>query len=68
MPWLIAPRRGALTTSLILSGVAALGIGGTLGYLANGRVVHSALRQLLVVALAAAVTFLIGDLLGVAVS
>lgn len=68
LPWYIAPRPTAIVTSLALSGLAALVIGGTLGYLSNGRVLWSALRQLLVVALASAVTFLVGKLLGVAVS
>ena len=40
-------------------------IGGALGYLSNRRVAHSALRQLFVVALASAVTYVIGRLFGV---
>ena len=68
VPWYITPRPTAIATSLVLSGMAALGIGGTLGHLSNGRVIWSALRQLLVVALASAVTFLVGELLGVAAS
>lgn len=68
LPWHVAPRPTAIAASLALSGLAAIGVGGTLGYLSNGRVVVSALRQLLIVALASAVTFFIGELLGVAVS
>ena len=68
LPWYVAPRPTALVTSLALAGLAALGIGGTLGHLSNGRVVWSALRQLVVVALASAVTFLVGKILGVAAS
>jgi len=63
LPWFIAPRATAIAASLALSGLAAIGVGGTLGYLSNGRVVASALRQLLIVALASAVTFVIGELL-----
>jgi vacuolar iron transporter family protein len=68
LPWYVVPRPTALVTSLALAGLAALGIGGTLGHLSNGRVVWSALRQLVVVALASAVTFLVGKILGVAAS
>jgi len=68
LPWYLAPRPIALAASLTLSGLAAVGVGGTLGYLSNGRVAASALRQLLVVALASAVTFVIGELLGIATS
>lgn len=61
---------GLVTNTALILGVvgAAIGVGGTLGYLSNGRVAASALRQLLIVALASAVTFLIGELLGVAAS
>lgn len=65
LPWLVAGRSVALGVSLALSGAAALVIGGALGYLSNRRVAHSALRQLFVVALASAVTYVIGRLFGV---
>jgi vacuolar iron transporter family protein len=68
LPWYVLPRPSALVASLALSGLAALAVGGTLGHLSNRRVPWSALRQLLIVALASAVTFLIGELLGVAAS
>jgi len=68
LPWYIVPRPTAIAASLALSGLAAIGVGGTLGYLSNGRVTASALRQLLVVALASAVTYLIGELLGIVAS
>jgi VIT1/CCC1 family predicted Fe2+/Mn2+ transporter len=65
LPWLFAGRSAALAASLVLSGVAALAIGGTLGYLSNRHVAWSALRQLFVVALASAVTYGVGRLFGV---
>jgi VIT1/CCC1 family predicted Fe2+/Mn2+ transporter len=65
LPWYLASHPVALGVSLGLSGLAALGIGGALGHLSNHRVVRSALRQLLIVALASAVTYLVGRLLGV---
>ena len=68
LPWYLAPRPTALAASLALSGLAAIGVGATLGYLSNGRVAASAFRQLLIVALASAVTFFIGEPLGVAAS
>ena len=68
LPWFFASRSTALGASLLLSGLAALGIGGTLGYLSNQRVARSALRQLLIVALASAVTFFVGKLFGVLAS
>ena len=68
IPWYFAARPTAIVTSLALSGLVALGIGGMLGHLSNGRVLWGALRQLLVVALASAVTFLVGKMLGVAAS
>jgi VIT1/CCC1 family predicted Fe2+/Mn2+ transporter len=68
LPWYLAPRPVALGASLALSGLAAIGIGGMLGHLSNHRVVRSALRQLLVVALASAVTYLVGRLFGVVAS
>lgn len=64
LPWFFAARSTALAASLVLSGVAALCIGGALGYLSNGRVVRLALRQLFIVALASAVTFFVGKLFG----
>jgi VIT1/CCC1 family predicted Fe2+/Mn2+ transporter len=42
--------------------VAALGIGGYLGYTTGGTIWRSALRQLLVLILGAGATFLIGHL------
>jgi VIT1/CCC1 family predicted Fe2+/Mn2+ transporter len=68
LPWFIASRSTALAASLLLSGVAALGIGGALGYLSNHRVALLALRQLFIVALASAVTFFVGKLFGVLAS
>jgi vacuolar iron transporter family protein len=68
LPWYVASRPTALVASLALSGIAALGIGGALGYLSNHRVARSALRQLLVVTLASAITFLVGRLFGAVAS
>lgn len=65
LPWFIARRPAALASSLVLSGAAALCIGGALGHLSNGRVARLALRQLFIVALASGVTYFVGRLFGV---
>lgn len=64
LSWFLARRSVALAASLLLSGVAALCIGGALGYMSNGRVARLALRQLFIVALASAVTFAVGKFFG----
>lgn len=60
VPWFASGGNSAIIISLCLSVVAALGIGGYLGYNTNGRIVHAALRQLLVLILGAGATYLIG--------
>ena len=52
----------------LVAGAAAVAIGGLLGQLTGGRWLRSALRQLLVVALASGITFLVGSLFGATVS
>ena len=61
-PWLAADGSVTADISLSLSVVAALGIGGYLGYTTGGTIWRSALRQLLVLILGAGATFLIGHL------
>ena len=51
---------------LVIGAAAALALGGAIGYLAGRSVVGTALRQLAVAAVAAAVTYTVGSLLGVA--
>ena len=60
------PRAGML--SIGAGAIAACCIGGALGWLTNGGVIRSAVRQLVVVMLASAMTFLVGRLFGIAVS
>ena len=64
LPWLLAAGHAAFGLSLMLAGAAALGIGGFLGRITDGRVVRAGLRQLLVIALASSVTYLVGRLFG----
>jgi len=59
-PWLAADGTVTAAISLGLSGIAALCIGGYLGYTTGGTIWKSALRQLFVLILGAGATFLIG--------
>jgi VIT1/CCC1 family predicted Fe2+/Mn2+ transporter len=68
LPWLFTDGSRAAVLSLLLAAVGALAVGGLLGRLTDGRIVHAAVRQLLVVALGCAVTYLVGNLFGVFVS
>ena len=68
LPWFVAPGPRVGIISIAAGATAACCIGGVLGWLTRGRVVRSAIRQLLVVALASAVTFLVGRLFGTVVS
>ncbi|HEY6736253.1 MAG TPA: VIT1/CCC1 transporter family protein [Candidatus Saccharimonadia bacterium] len=69
-PWFLAGAgaRPATLLSLSLSALAALSIGAYLGLNTNGRWVRSALRQLLVLILAAGATYLVGILFHVNVA
>jgi VIT1/CCC1 family predicted Fe2+/Mn2+ transporter len=62
IPWFIAGGNTAIITALAVSAVAALGIGAYLGSTTTGRWLQAAVRQLLVLILAAGVTYLIGRL------
>lgn len=68
LPWILAGGGQPLFLSLLVAAVGALAVGALLGRLTDGRIVRSALRQLLVVMLGAGVTFLIGKLFGVVVA
>lgn len=65
LPWLITSGNGAVVASVVVGGVAALVVGGLLGVFTQRSVIRSALRQLAVAAVAAAVTFGIGRAVGV---
>lgn len=56
----------ALVVSIALTGAAALVVGGALSFLTRRAVVYSALRSLLLCAVAGAVTYGIGSAIGVA--
>ncbi len=68
IPWFFATGWGAVAVSVILGAVAAVAIGAAIGYFSERSIVRAALRQLLITAGAAAVTFGVGRLVGVGVT
>jgi len=66
LPWFFAEGSTAVIASVIIGAVAALALGAAIGLMAGRSVVGTALRQLAVAAVAAAVTYTVGSLLGVA--
>lgn len=64
LPWLIARGNGAVVASVLIGASAALGVGTVLGAVTGRSIVRSALRQLLVATVAAAVTYGIGRAVG----
>ena len=65
IPWLVGRGNGALVASVVVGAVAAVGVGVVLGVLTGRSVLKAAARQLLVAAVAAAVTYGIGRVVGV---
>ena len=68
VPWFVTTGTSAMASSLGLTGGAAIAIGALLGKSTKGRCLRSAMRQLLVVALASGFTFLVGKFFGTALS
>ena len=64
LPWLITKGNGALVASVLLSTLAALAIGAVLAAFTERPMVRSALRQLVITAGAAAVTYGVGRAIG----
>ena len=64
-PWFFTTGSSAVIASVIIGGIAALALGATIGLMSGRSVVGTALRQLAVAAVAAAVTYGVGSLLGV---
>jgi vacuolar iron transporter family protein len=65
IPYLFVQDTAALVLSIVLAALALIVVGGTVGRLSGAGVFKSAMRQLLVGSAAAAVTFVIGRLVGV---
>jgi vacuolar iron transporter family protein len=64
-PWFFSSGTPAILMSIGIGAVAALVLGGFIGAMAGRSVVGTAIRQLVVAALAAGVTYAVGHLLGV---
>jgi vacuolar iron transporter family protein len=67
-PWFIGEGTAAVVASAVATGAASLGVGAWIGWSAGGSPVRSGIRQLAIVAFAAAVTFGVGALFGTAVA
>ena len=67
-PWFFSTGSTAVIASVIIGGIAALALGAAIGFMAGRNVWGTALRQLAVAAVAAAVTYGVGSLLGVSTS
>ncbi|MGI9196108.1 MAG: VIT1/CCC1 transporter family protein [Candidatus Nanopelagicales bacterium] len=64
LPYLFTGGTTALVIAIVLSAIAMLVVGGLVGRFSGRGVVHGALRQIIVGALAAGVTFVIGKVIG----
>ena len=67
-PWLFTEGSDAVIASVIIGAIAALALGAAIGAMSGRSVLGTALRQLAVAAVAAAVTYGVGSLLGVSTS
>ncbi len=64
LPYLIGSGTAALVAAVIVAGVAMLAIGAGMGLLNGRSMLRSGMRQLIVGGLAAAVTYVVGALIG----
>jgi vacuolar iron transporter family protein len=67
-PWFVTEGGAAVATSVVLTGLASVAVGGWVSRSAGRSVVPGAIRQLAIAIVAAAVTFGIGHLFGTAVA
>jgi VIT1/CCC1 family predicted Fe2+/Mn2+ transporter len=65
LPWILTGSGNPIVWSIVLAVLAAAVVGGAIGWFTRNGIFKWALRQVLVGALAAAVTFGIGRLVGV---
>lgn len=66
VPWFFAKGNGAVVASVVIGVVAALAVGVALSTFTGRSAVRSALRQLMIAAAAAGVTYAVGNAVGVA--
>jgi VIT1/CCC1 family predicted Fe2+/Mn2+ transporter len=67
VPWFFTRGAAAVAWSIALTALAGLVVGGVVGWLSSASVPRAALRQLLIVVFASAVTYGIGAVFGTAV-
>lgn len=67
LPWFFASGRGAIVASVLIGLIAAIAVGVTLAHFTERSKPRTALRQALIAAVACAVTWLIGSLVGATV-
>jgi VIT1/CCC1 family predicted Fe2+/Mn2+ transporter len=65
LPWIVTSSGNPIAWSVVLAIIAAAAVGGAIGWFTRNGIVKWAVRQVLVGAFAAAVTFGIGRLVGV---
>ena len=68
IPWFITSGAAATVTSIVLTAVASLIVGGGVSRLSGNSAARGALRQLAIVILASAVTYGVGSLFGTAIA
>lgn len=64
VPWLFFGGGGAIVASIVATAIGALVLGALVGVLSGRKVVYAAFRQLAVAAVAAAITYVIGSVVG----
>ncbi len=65
IPWFFLSGWEAMVTSIVLGAVATISVGGAVGYFSGRSIARAAFRQILIAAVAAAVTFGIGRAVGI---
>jgi len=65
LPWFFAAGRQAVLVSMVLGAVSALGIGAAVGHFTGRSLWRTAVRQLVIGAVASAVTYGVGSLVGI---
>jgi VIT1/CCC1 family predicted Fe2+/Mn2+ transporter len=68
LPWFFGSGSGAVVASIVLGFVASAAVGAALARFTGKSVLFSAARQMAIATVAAGVTFLVGNLVGVGVS